>query len=127
MTMSASLGNASPGHTSLGAFIEAAPDMPWLDDAACGGLPLEQLNMFFVEAGRTIASSTVALCQKCVVRKECLDHAYRNDILSGYFGGVSPGRRRVLSLAESSEGISVGTSSAEHSEAHRPAHRLSAV
>ena len=47
-----------------------------------------------------IASSTVALCRKCPVRRACLDHAYQHEIVSGYFGGVSPGRRRVLSHAE---------------------------
>jgi WhiB family redox-sensing transcriptional regulator len=100
MAISAALGNDSSNKGSLGAYVLAVPDMPWLDQAACADLPLEQLSMFFVEAGRTIASSTVALCAKCPVRAECLEHAYRHDIFSGYFGGVSPGRRRVLSLAE---------------------------
>ena len=98
-TTSSFTGSASPGRSSLGDFIHATPDMPWLDDASCGKLPLDQLNMFFVEAGRTIAASTIALCQQCPVREQCLDHAYRNDILSGYFGGVSPGRRRAVSAA----------------------------
>jgi len=106
MTISAALGNDSPTSGSLGAFILSAPDMPWLDDAACGNLPLDQLNMFFVEAGRTIASSTIALCSKCPVRMECLDHAYEHEILSGYFGGVSPGRRRSLTHAEARAEIS---------------------
>jgi hypothetical protein len=34
------------------------------------------------------------------VRRNCLDHAYEHEIMSGYFGGVSPGRRRVMSHAE---------------------------
>ena len=104
--MSSTYTNPSQAQTSLGDFIHSTPDMPWLEEAACGSLPLDQLNMFFVEAGRTIASSTVALCQGCPVRVQCLDHAYRNEILSGYFGGVSPGRRRVLSHAEAGQEIS---------------------
>ena len=84
----------------LDELIEHTPELPWLDEAACGDLELEQLDLFFVEAGRTIASSTVALCRKCPVRRQCLDHAYQHEIVSGYFGGVSPGRRRVLSHAE---------------------------
>lgn len=84
----------------LDELIEHTPDLPWLDHAACGELELEQLDLFFVEAGRTIASSTVALCRRCPSRRECLDHAYQHEIVSGYFGGVSPGRRRVLSHAE---------------------------
>ena len=67
------------------------------------------LDLFFVEAGRTIASSTVALCRKCPVRRACLDHAYQHEIVSGYFGGVSPGRRRVLSHAEAVAEISATT------------------
>ena len=84
----------------LDELIERTPDLPWLDRASCGELELHQLDLFFVEAGRTIASSTVALCQKCPVRRECLDHAYRHEIVSGYFGGISPGRRRVLTHAQ---------------------------
>ncbi len=85
---------------SLDELIERSPDLPWLDRASCGELELHQLDLFFVEAGRTIASSTVSLCKKCPVRRECLDHAYQHDIVSGYFGGISPGRRRVLSHAQ---------------------------
>jgi hypothetical protein len=106
MTISAALGNDSSTRGSLGAFVLAVPDMPWLDDAACGHLPLEQLNMFFVEAGRTISANTVALCATCPVRRDCLDHAYKHEIFSGYFGGVSPGRRRILSHAEALAEIS---------------------
>jgi hypothetical protein len=84
----------------LDELIENTPELPWLEFAACGDLEIDQLDLFFVEAGRTIASSTVALCRKCPVRRECLDHAYQHEIVSGYFGGVSPGRRRVLSHAE---------------------------
>ena len=84
----------------LDELIEHTPELPWLGETACCDLELEQLDLFFVEAGRTIASSTVALGRKCPVRRECLDHAYQHEIVSGYFGGVSPGRRRVLSHAE---------------------------
>lgn len=104
MSANTSTGTAAP-HSSLGDFIHATPEMPWLDQAACGQLPLDQLNMFFVEAGRTIASSTIAMCQRCPARVDCLDHAYRNEILSGYFGGISPGQRRTMSHDEARAGI----------------------
>jgi hypothetical protein len=100
MSATAAPGNTNASHSSLGEFIHATPEMPWLDDAACGSLPLEQLNMFFVEAGRTIASSTITMCQRCPVRAQCLDHAYSNEILSGYFGGISPGQRRTMTHEE---------------------------
>lgn len=105
-------GNATASHSSLGEFIDSTPEMPWLDQAACGNLPLDQLNMFFVEAGRTIASSTITLCQRCPVRTECLDHAYRNEILSGYFGGISPGQRRTMTHEEARGRCSTGASPA---------------
>lgn len=88
-----------PNHP-LSDLIEQAPELPWLDAAACGDLELDQLQLFFVDAGRTIASETVALCRRCPVRRECLDHAYAHQIASGYFGGISPGRRRTLSHAD---------------------------
>ena len=84
----------------LDELIEHTPDLPWLDQAACADLELDQLNLFFVDAGRSIAATTVAMCRKCPVRRNCLDHAYEHEIMSGYFGGVSPGRRRVMSHAE---------------------------
>ena len=84
----------------LDELIEHTPELPWLEQAACGDLELDLAGLFFVGAGRTIASSTVALCRKCPARRACLDHAYDHEIVSGYFGGVSPGRRRVLSHAE---------------------------
>jgi hypothetical protein len=89
-----------PAARPLDELIEHTPDLPWLEQAACGDLELDQLDLFFVEAGRTIASSTVALCRRCPSRRACLDHAYAHEIVSGYFGGVSPGRRRVLSHAD---------------------------
>lgn len=76
--------------------LSSVPAVPWLDDAACGSLALDRLEMFFVEAGRTIAAETVALCRRCPVRRECLDHAYQYELTSGYFGGISPSRRRSL-------------------------------
>jgi WhiB family redox-sensing transcriptional regulator len=80
--------------------IDRAEAMPWLDDAACSDLPLEELELFFVEAGRTISAETVARCGRCPVRAECLDHAYRRQVVSGYFGGMSPGKRRTLTRDE---------------------------
>ncbi|MCU1398092.1 MAG: Transcriptional regulator WhiB [Acidimicrobiales bacterium] len=100
MTNTQPVDSTSPRSESLGAYIMTTPDMPWLDDAACGDLPLEALNIFFVEAGRSIAASTVAMCAKCPVRAACLDHAYRHEIVGGYFGGISPGQRRSLSHSD---------------------------
>ncbi len=83
--------------TTLYGVIDRTPDLPWLEDAACADLHLDQLNIFFVEAGKTISADTVAMCRRCPVRVNCLDHAYEHEVVSGYFGGMSPSRRRTLS------------------------------
>ena len=92
--------STSAAPNPLDELIERTPDLPWLDDAACGDLELEQLDLFFVEAGRSISQTTVALCRRCPVRRDCLEHAYRHEIVSGYFGGMSPGRRRTLTFTQ---------------------------
>lgn len=79
----------------IAALIENSQADGWVEDAACGDLELEQLDLFFVEAGRTLSKETMALCEGCAVRAECLDHAFRRDIGGGYFGGVSPSKRRA--------------------------------
>jgi len=83
---------------TLDEFIDRTPELPWLEQAACGDLELDQLDLFFVEAGRSISQATVVLCKRCPVRADCLEHSYRHEIVSGYFGGMSPGRRRALDL-----------------------------
>jgi WhiB family transcriptional regulator, redox-sensing transcriptional regulator len=71
----------------------APPD--WLSDAACGSLPLDQLDLFFVTVGRTIGERARALCEGCTVRSQCLAHAQDHEIANGYFGGASPSARRA--------------------------------
>jgi hypothetical protein len=81
-------------------LISNTAEQPWLDRALCGDLPLEELALYFVEAGRSISRPTIELCTRCPVRRECLDHAYTLQIASGYFGGMSPSRRKLLTHAE---------------------------
>ncbi len=80
----------------LAALIENTPEYTWLEHAACGDLELHQLEMFFVEAGRTLSREAAAMCERCPVRQDCLDHASNREIAGGYFGGVSPSKRRRL-------------------------------
>ncbi len=80
----------------LAALIESSPEYTWLEQAACGDLELDQLEMFFVEAGRTLSREAAAMCERCPVRQDCLDHAASRDIAGGYFGGMSPSKRRRL-------------------------------
>ena len=74
----------------------------WLDDAACAD---RNINDFFVEAGHVIAEDILEVCRGCPVRKQCLEVAYdqRFNITGGYFGGLSPGQRRELSLEKALE------------------------
>jgi len=83
-------------HTDLAALVENSPDHEWVRDAACGDLGLEKLDMFFVEAGRTLSKEVVAMCGDCPVRVDCLSHAQFRELAGGYFGGVSPSKRRKL-------------------------------
>lgn len=89
-----------PKTDDLAALIENTAELGWLADAACGQLGLEQLALFFVDAGRTISAEAEAMCAGCGARRACLDHAYDNEIAGGYFGGISPSRRRALSHAD---------------------------
>jgi WhiB family redox-sensing transcriptional regulator len=82
--------------TELAALIESSPEFSWLESAACGDLGLDQLDLFFVEAGRTLSREAAAICGTCPVRAECLEHATARDIAGGYFGGVSPSKRRRM-------------------------------
>lgn len=86
--------------SNLAAIIEQTPDLTWLDRAACSALDVEQLDLFFVEAGKSLSPEARALCAGCESRRECLQHAYDREIAGGYFGGLSPTKRRKLSLVE---------------------------
>lgn len=95
-----------PHHHELAALIESSPEFTWLEDAACGDLELDQLDLFFVEAGRTLSREAAAICERCPVRSDCFDHAASRDIAGGYFGGVSPSKRRRMVAADHSDDVS---------------------
>lgn len=84
----------------LAVLIEHAPELSWLPEAACADLSVRRLELFFVDAGRTLSKEAVAICERCPVRVDCLRHAYDHEIAGGYFGGVSPAMRRRLTLDE---------------------------
>lgn len=79
---------------------EYTPDMAdveWVERAACANM---RVDAFFVEAGRVIDPAVLAVCHSCPVRRECLTYAYDRDFTSGYFGGLSPGQRKELTLTQ---------------------------
>lgn len=69
----------------------------WLDEAACAELDIRD---FFVEAGHVIEDRVLNTCRSCPVRRECVTHAYEREVTGGYFGGMSPGQRRDMTLKE---------------------------
>jgi len=73
--------------------------MDWLNEAACQDL---EVGDFFVQAGHVISEDVLNLCRACPVRESCLEHSYNENlnITGGYFGGLSPGQRREMSLEE---------------------------
>lgn len=77
--------------------FSALMDLSWLDRIACADMEGE---LFFVEAGHVIDEATLDVCRRCPVRVNCIEHAYRLNCTSGYFGGLSPGQRRQLTLSE---------------------------
>ena len=84
----------------LASLIEHSPDYEWVRHAACGSLELSELDRFFVDAGRSLSSETVKMCEGCAARVDCLDHAYAHEIAGGYFGGLSPSKRKAMTHAE---------------------------
>ena len=79
--------------------IFSVSSMEWLDDAACQKLEVVD---FFVQAGHVISEEVLNTCRACPVRVSCLQHAYNDslNITGGYFGGLSPGQRREMNLAD---------------------------
>lgn len=76
-------------------------DMLWLNKAACFD---KDVPDFFVEAGHVITEESLNTCRGCPVRRECVIHAYTGGpagpIIGGYYGGMSPGQRRDMTLEE---------------------------
>lgn len=94
---------------TLPTFKEGADS--WLDNIACADQPIEA---FFVQAGHIIDEEVLNVCRACPVRVDCLKHAYNEDlnITGGYFGGMSPGQRREMSLEEALEYAKTDTADA---------------
>jgi len=98
-----------------------AEDDTWLSDIACADVPNET---FFVKAGHVIDEDVLNICRACPVRINCLRLAYDEDRVTtaGYFGGLSPGQRRNMTLEEAEKfcATDLPTSSDEDSDEHEP-------
>jgi WhiB family redox-sensing transcriptional regulator len=68
--------------------------MDWLQRAACRGMNAE---FFFPERGRTyLARETIAICQTCPVRLECLEYALGTNERFGIWGGMTVSEREQV-------------------------------
>lgn len=71
-----------------------APDVTWMADAACVGLPPE---LFFPERGQW-SERALQCCAHCPVRAQCLEYALTFGVhLEGVWAGTSQ-RQRVRLL-----------------------------
>lgn len=74
-------------------------DQDWRDQAACLYKPL---NIFYPEhdgpgaAPDSIYDAARAICIRCPVRQQCLDHAFAHDERDGVWGGLAPKERGRL-------------------------------
>lgn len=68
----------------------------WRRDAACQGLPREELSIFFPRRGHGVDERAVALCRGCEVAGPCLEWAMLVPETHGYWGGLTMAERQSL-------------------------------
>ena len=77
---------------------EAQPEAAtnnWRNEANCLG---SDPDMFFPDSkDKRYAKDALAVCRKCEVKDDCLDHAIKNDEKYGIWGGMTPAGRDALS------------------------------
>ncbi len=66
-------------------------EMDWTERARCRGLDPDQ---FFVR-GAAQSRKAVKVCQRCLVRDECLRYAISNQVDFGVWGGLTERQRRA--------------------------------
>lgn len=66
--------------------------MSWLDDAACRDVPV---GMFFPTQGESTDEAR-AVCGRCTVAGDCLEHALANNERFGIWGGKSARERQQI-------------------------------
>jgi len=89
-------------HARFRSLVDDPTIYHWLPQAACSGMDLTD---FFTGPGCAAKTHVISICRTCPVRRECLVHAYtrgvnERGIDSGYFGGLSAGQRKKLTLEE---------------------------
>ena len=76
--------------------------MLWVVDAACKGA---DPKLFFAEERGDVQLYVKArkICERCSVRKTCLDYAMTNEVDVGVWGGLSPLERKRLKRRRAKE------------------------
>ena len=70
----------------------------WMDDARCTDTDPE---LWFPELDSVWrARAAKRICEKCPVKKECLDYALVNRFRDGIWGGLSPTERNRLLIGK---------------------------
>lgn len=84
---------------------EAQPEAAtnnWRNEANCLG---SDPDMFFPESkDKRYAKDALAVCRRCEVKDDCLDHAIENDEKYGIWGGMTPAERDALSRTRQKDG-----------------------
>lgn len=75
--------------------VELGRTEPWQRDALCAEPAYRHPGWFFPERGAPVDDAR-AVCERCLVRVECLDFALRTKIKHGIWGGLSERERRRL-------------------------------
>lgn len=72
--------------------VERDPATPWRQQAACRGMNPE---IFHPDNGLG-AHRAMKVCERCIVRDDCLEYALRAPEDKGIWGGRSERERRIL-------------------------------
>lgn len=85
--------------TDADSALASLDELEWVPRGQC---VVEGFNLmdYFVQAGHSISPEANEACQRCPVRLECLEWAYKKNLGAGYFGGLSHGTRKKLTLEE---------------------------
>lgn len=73
-------------------IISKAPVNEWVERAICSRTDPD----LFTSTSPSAINKAKAICQRCPVIEECLDHAIANKERSGVWGGKSPSELRSI-------------------------------
>ena len=71
------------------------PRPGWFDDAACKGQDPSMWHPDGTDNQRQ-AAKAIAICRRCPVQRDCLEHALQHDEWLGVWGGTQPSERHRI-------------------------------